>query len=198
MAGPRGTCADELHDLLRRVGDLRPGEFDPGFAETLIRERRAIRLRFGATDLLVAADMELDRTLDPVLPRGDWGEVRAFNRDERGQRDPDLPRMFQRPGSIVPMGRVMQRVDETPLDTLEVLVCLDDRGRASGRLYEDAGDGQGHARGEYRWTEMTAELEQGQVRVHAHKYSGEWALLSRPFRVTVVERPGRRPANRSR
>ena len=149
-------------------------------------------------DLLVAADMELDRQLDPVLPRGDWGEVRAFNRDERGQRDPDLPRMFQRPGSIVPMGRVMQRVDETPLDTLEVLVCLDDRGRASGRLYEDAGDGQGHERGEYRWTELTAELEQGQVRVHAHKSSGEWALPSRPFRVIVVERPGRRPANRSR
>src|SRR5213075_3109447 len=33
---------EELHDLLRRVGDLAPDEADAGFAETLIRERRAL------------------------------------------------------------------------------------------------------------------------------------------------------------
>ena len=35
--------ADELHDLLRRGGELRVGELDAGFAETLVRERRAFR-----------------------------------------------------------------------------------------------------------------------------------------------------------
>ena len=39
--------ADELHDLLRRVGDLRDDELDAGFAETLVRERRAFRARLG-------------------------------------------------------------------------------------------------------------------------------------------------------
>ena len=42
--------ADELHDLLRRAGPLFPGECDAGFAETLIRERRAIRVRLAGTD----------------------------------------------------------------------------------------------------------------------------------------------------
>ena len=40
--------ADELHDLLRRAGHLLPDEADPGFTETLLRERRAIRFASGA------------------------------------------------------------------------------------------------------------------------------------------------------
>src|ERR671910_815864 len=37
--------ADELHDVLLRRGDLRPGEFDEAFAAVLEAERRAIRVR---------------------------------------------------------------------------------------------------------------------------------------------------------
>jgi ATP-dependent Lhr-like helicase len=53
---PRPRNADELHDLLRRAGDLREGEYDRGFAETLLRERRAVRLRLGAGQALAAAE----------------------------------------------------------------------------------------------------------------------------------------------
>src|SRR5207237_4771508 len=53
---PLPRNADELHDLLRRGGHLREGEFDTGFAETLLRERRAIRIRLGGDDVLLAAD----------------------------------------------------------------------------------------------------------------------------------------------
>ena len=48
--------ADELHDLLRRAGPLLDGEHDRGFAETLLRERRAIRVRRGEHELLVAVE----------------------------------------------------------------------------------------------------------------------------------------------
>jgi ATP-dependent Lhr-like helicase len=48
--------ADELHDLLRRAGPLLGGEHDPGFAETLLRERRAIRVRVGEKELLAAIE----------------------------------------------------------------------------------------------------------------------------------------------
>ncbi len=54
MRTPRN--ADELHDLLRRAGPLLDGEYDAGFAETLIRERRAIRVRRGDGDLLAAVE----------------------------------------------------------------------------------------------------------------------------------------------
>ncbi|MGI8479836.1 MAG: DEAD/DEAH box helicase, partial [Gaiellaceae bacterium] len=46
--------ADELHDLLRRAGPLVDGEYDRGFAETLLRERRAIRVRLGDVEPLAA------------------------------------------------------------------------------------------------------------------------------------------------
>ena len=53
---PPPRNADELHDLLRRAGDLREGEADAGFAETLLRERRAIRVRLGGVEALVAVE----------------------------------------------------------------------------------------------------------------------------------------------
>ena len=48
--------ADELHDVLRLRGDLRPGMFDPGLAEPLLGERRAITLRVAGEERLLAAE----------------------------------------------------------------------------------------------------------------------------------------------
>jgi ATP-dependent Lhr-like helicase len=47
---------DELHDLLRLRGDLRPGEFDEAFAAVLETERRAVRVRFAGEERLIAAE----------------------------------------------------------------------------------------------------------------------------------------------
>jgi ATP-dependent helicase Lhr and Lhr-like helicase len=61
----RATDRDGLHDVLRRVGDLTPEEietrvFEGVEAEPLIasleRERRAVRLRIGGEERLIAAD----------------------------------------------------------------------------------------------------------------------------------------------
>jgi ATP-dependent Lhr-like helicase len=53
---PRPRSVDELHDLLRRAGPLFEGELDAGFAETLIRERRALRVRVSGRDAVVAIE----------------------------------------------------------------------------------------------------------------------------------------------
>src|SRR5205823_6816574 len=47
---------DELHDLLRLRGDLRPGEFDEAHAAVLETERRAFRARIGEDERLIAAE----------------------------------------------------------------------------------------------------------------------------------------------
>jgi ATP-dependent Lhr-like helicase len=47
---------DELHDMLRRRGDLRPGEYDEGQAAILLAERRALAVRFAGEERLVAAE----------------------------------------------------------------------------------------------------------------------------------------------
>src|SRR5919198_385858 len=68
-ATPRN--ADDLHDLLRRAGHLREGEYDAGFAETLLRERRAIRVRLGGDDVVIAIeDAGLYRDAFGVVPPG--------------------------------------------------------------------------------------------------------------------------------
>jgi ATP-dependent helicase Lhr and Lhr-like helicase len=47
---------DQLHDLLLRRGDLVPGEFDETIAAELEGERRAVRVRVGGGERLIAAE----------------------------------------------------------------------------------------------------------------------------------------------
>jgi ATP-dependent helicase Lhr and Lhr-like helicase len=68
--------ADDLHDLLRRAGPLLGDEADAGIAETLLRERRAIRVRHGETELLVAIeDAGLVRDAFGAVPPGGVPDV---------------------------------------------------------------------------------------------------------------------------
>jgi ATP-dependent helicase Lhr and Lhr-like helicase len=68
---PAPRNVDDLHDLLRRAGPLLDGEYDRGFAETLIRERRAIRVRLSDIELLAALeDAGLVRDAFGVVPPG--------------------------------------------------------------------------------------------------------------------------------
>jgi ATP-dependent Lhr-like helicase len=47
---------DQLHDVLLRRGDLRAGEFDESLARPLEEERRAVRVRVGGDERLIAAE----------------------------------------------------------------------------------------------------------------------------------------------
>jgi ATP-dependent helicase Lhr and Lhr-like helicase len=68
--------ADQLHDQLRLRGDLRSGDYDEGFAQTLLRERRALLVRIGGEERLIAAD-DAGRYRDAVgvMPPGGLPEV---------------------------------------------------------------------------------------------------------------------------
>ena len=68
--------ADQLHDQLRLRGDLREGEYDEGFAQTLLRERRALLVRFAGEQRLIAAE-DAGRYRDAlgVMPPGGLPEV---------------------------------------------------------------------------------------------------------------------------
>ena len=63
--GRRARSADELHDVLRRLGDLSPAELDlrtegtgeaAGWTAELLAERRAIVVRIGAEERVIAAE----------------------------------------------------------------------------------------------------------------------------------------------
>ncbi|HET9507263.1 MAG TPA: DEAD/DEAH box helicase [Gaiellaceae bacterium] len=67
---------DELHDVLRRRGDLRPGEYDEAFAAVLVAERRALELRVAGEQRLAAAE-DAGRYRDAlgVMPPGGLPEA---------------------------------------------------------------------------------------------------------------------------
>jgi ATP-dependent helicase Lhr and Lhr-like helicase len=52
----RPRTADELHDLLRRRGDLRADEYDGELAGPLLDERRAVPVRVAGEERLIAAE----------------------------------------------------------------------------------------------------------------------------------------------
>jgi ATP-dependent helicase Lhr and Lhr-like helicase len=68
--------ADELHDLLRRRGDLRAGEYPEDLAESLLAERRAVHVRVAGEQRLIAAE-DAGRYRDAVgaMPPGGLPEV---------------------------------------------------------------------------------------------------------------------------
>jgi ATP-dependent Lhr-like helicase len=67
---------DELHDLLRRRGDLREGEYPYDLVEPLLAERRAVHVRVGGERRLIAAE-DAGRYRDAVgaMPPGGLPEV---------------------------------------------------------------------------------------------------------------------------
>src|SRR3954454_16389824 len=67
---------DELHDLLRRRGDLRQGEYPEDLAEPLLAERRAVHVRVAGERRLIAAE-DAGRYRDAVgaMPPGGLPEV---------------------------------------------------------------------------------------------------------------------------
>ncbi|HRJ48948.1 MAG TPA: glycoside hydrolase family 31 protein [Phycisphaerales bacterium] len=134
-------------------------------------------------DVMVSSRMMPDASRRAVFPRGRDG-LRWLGFDFGEGVNPDLPDMYLRPGAIVPTGPVTQYVDEKPLDPLTLLVALDARGRATGTLYEDAGDGYGYQKGEYLLTTYSAERRDGAVTVRVLGVEGN---MPRPARRVVVK-----------
>ncbi len=85
---------DELHDLLRRRGDLREGEYPDDLAEPLLRDRRAVHVRVAGEERLIAAE-DAGRYRDAVgaMPPGGLPEVFLEADDEPLQ---SLVRRFAR------------------------------------------------------------------------------------------------------
>jgi alpha-glucosidase len=79
--------------------------------------------------------------------------------------DPLLPHLFLRPGSVMPIGPVMQHTGERPLDPLTLYINLNENGRAAGSLYEDDGESMDYTQGAFRRTRLIAERRGSGVHV---------------------------------
>jgi alpha-glucosidase len=127
------------------------------------------------------------------LPARNWRSVSLVKGDAE---DADQAKLHMRPGSIIPLGRVVQNTIENSLEPLTLLVCPDEKGRAEGWLYEDAGDGFAFEKGEYRKTHYAAEIRDGKCSVKAIERMGKWTAPEREAVIEVVDEHGQHEAGR--
>ena len=102
-----------------------------------------------------------------------------------GDDDPDQPSVALRPGAILPLRDAQQYVGEKPFDHLTLIVALDTDGKAAGTMYEDAGDGFGYRKGDYRRASFSAVRDGGTVRLRFGKAEGKRSATARRLTVRV-------------
>ncbi|WP_249470031.1 TIM-barrel domain-containing protein [Luteimonas galliterrae] len=159
---------------------MRPMFFaDPRDAD-LRREEQAFLL---GEDLLVVPKW----ARAPKLPKGVWRKISLVEGDGKDAYQAELK---LRGGAILPLGKVVQNTGEESLGPLTLLISLDEKGEARGRLYEDAGDGYGYRQGDYLLTTYRAESRDGLVRVDIEGAEGKRARPSREIVVQVTTDEG--------
>jgi alpha-glucosidase len=148
-------------------------------------------------DLLVRASVRPDGSTRAPLPRGTWREFDPAPLDAGG-RDPELPQLLFRAGSIVPIGPVQQFIGEKPLDPLTLIVTPDADGNAAGTLYEDAGDGWEFRDGHFRLTTFRARTEADHLIVEAADITGRLHAPDREVEIIVLLESGKTATGRGR
>jgi ATP-dependent helicase Lhr and Lhr-like helicase len=118
----RPGSPDQLHDLLLRRGDLRSGEFEEDLAAELERERRAVRIRLGGEERLIAAE-DAGRYRDALGAMPPAGLPDAYL---EGGEDPVgwILRRFARGRGPFTTAQVVERYGLSPGDAEEKLTEL--------------------------------------------------------------------------
>jgi len=122
-----------------------------------------------------------------VMPRGEWAPMN----EALSATDSEVARVFLKEGCILPTGPAMEYADEKPLDPLTLYVVLDKDGKASGTLYEDAGEGWGFKKGDYLLTTYSAASSGKEATIRVTSSQGSWERPNRNVVVNVmVKRDG--------
>ena len=143
---------------------------------------RNLALRSEDRGYLLGPDLAVQAPLDMPGHKVDlgWAPLPSLTPHDD---DPDQPSVALRPGAILPVADVQQHVGERPFDHLTLLVALDAKGTAAGTLYEDAGDGFGYRKGDFRRSTFTATRDGSTVRLRFGKAEGRRPAV--PRRLTV-------------
>ncbi len=107
---------------------------------------------------------------NPTLPFGIWEELSLIEGD---LYDKYQAKLKIRGGSIIPAGKIVQNTNENSFDPLTLIVCLDEQGKASGKLYTDAGEGWAFQCGDYSLLSFTAERNGDNVTIKLANKEGK-------------------------
>jgi len=135
------------------------------------------------SDLLVIPNLAEKGQKTCAEPQGIWRPI-SLVADEVNQ-----PQLKIRGGAIIPLGKVVQNTTENSLEQLSLVICLDDKGRAEGQLYEDAGDGFDYTKGDCRLTHFTAKQKDTRVTVTLER-KGRLPALDRKVSLELITEKG--------
>ena len=144
--------------------------------------------------LLVVAKVTPESDRVSVMPKPidgvEWAEFDFPSFDGgRDSKDPDQPKLYIKPGSIIVTAPVTQYFGDRPdqRDEITLIVHLDANGEAMGTLYEDAGDGMEYLLGEYLMTTFKASRDGDEVKVEVAYQRGKMKAPDREIKVRVIQ-----------
>lgn len=118
-----------------------------------------------------------------AMPKGDWQPITLENKPDDYQA-----KLYQRPGSVIPVANLAQSTDELRTDSLTLFVCLDGAMKADGSLYEDEGDGFSYRDGNYRMTRMEAHADGKNLSVALYPKEGMMETPRRVLRIGYIRK----------
>ena len=118
-----------------------------------------------------------------AMPKGDWQPITLENKPDDYQA-----KLYQRPGSVIPVANLAQSTDELSTDSLTLFVCLDGAMKADGSLYEDEGDGFSYRDGNYRMTRMEAHADGKNLSVALYPEEGMMETPRRVLRIGYIRK----------
>lgn len=116
------------------------------------------------------------------LPKGNWQTIPFEEKTDKYQA-----RVALREGAIVPLANIFQNTVEYNTDELTLLVNPDANGEATGRMYEDAGDGYGYKQGDYAEYEFKVKMEKKKPTLTFTQVAGNRKHENRKVRVGIVK-----------
>jgi alpha-glucosidase len=120
----------------------------------------------------------------PNLPKVNWRTISILDKDR--ETDEYQPEVRIRPGAILPLGEIIQNTTEYSLNTLTLVVSLDDEGKATGQLYHDAGDGYGYQEGEYSLIKFSARKTNAGVEISVNKGKNGYPINNKKVIVKMI------------
>lgn len=156
---------------------MRPVFFDDPKDTTLRKEQQTFLI---GKDILIIPKW----AVSPVLPKGIWRTASLAG--ENSETDKYQADVKVKGGAIIPMGKIIQNTTQYSLDSLTLMVSLDKNGKASGTLYEDAGDGYQYRNGEYRIYRFSAFQKGSVLLVTITPKEGNLKPTNRKYRVCVL------------
>jgi alpha-glucosidase len=135
-------------------------------------------------DVLVQPRLLKEERDNLPMPAGKWRPFALAGEDPASEIDHPILRL--REGAIIPLGHGGQTTRDAFEGPLTLLVSLDALGRASGDLYEDAGEGFGYRDGDYLLTTYQAVLSGGRVEVSVAREEGDRPRSVRELHVQLL------------